>query len=175
MSVKFFLIIALSVLPQIAFSQIFKCKTPIGKIIYSEESCPSGTKGSEVNLESNTIDTPSLKRNIRTQKTNSDINSFENITTSNSAPLDNLMSEYDRQNRIWALLIDMKNGNGYYEKQADARNEHAWLLKNTVHNLSSENELKRSNLKVDLGSTNSSTRSSALQQLSAIYFKYQYP
>lgn len=56
MSLKFILVIALSVLPQITFSQIFKCKNPSGKVIYSEETCPAGTIGSEVYLESNTID-----------------------------------------------------------------------------------------------------------------------
>ena len=56
MSLKFILVIALSVLPQITFSQIFKCKNPSGKVIYSEETCPAGTIGSEVYLESNAID-----------------------------------------------------------------------------------------------------------------------
>ncbi|MES2180607.1 MAG: DUF4124 domain-containing protein [Pseudomonadota bacterium] len=174
MVVKFILVIALSILPQIAFSQIFKCKHSTGKLIYSEEPCPAGTKGSELYLEPNTISSSPVRRNITTQKTNSDTNSDQN-TASNSDSLDNIMSEYDRQNRIWGLQIDMKNNNGYYEKQADARNEHAWLLKNPVHNLTYDNELKRSNLKVDLTSTNSLTRSNALQLLAALYFKYQYP
>lgn len=175
MSLKFILIIILSVLPQIAFSQIFKCKNSNGKVIYSEESCPKGTIGSEIYLESNTIDSSALRKNINAQKTTSNITPSQNTTSTNSASSDNLMSEHDKQNRLWALLLDMKNGSAYYEKQADAKNEHACLLNKTVYNLSYENELNRSNLKIDLGSINSSTRSIALQQLSAIYFKYQYP
>lgn len=172
MPLKFILFIAIFLFPQLALSQIYKCKNTKGKIIYSEATCPSGTKGAELYLEPNIIDNSALRRQIATQKMYREPTSQAG-TMNNSDSSDGLMSEYEKQIRLRELQIDMKNDQASSERKADARNEHSYLLRGQIKNLSYDNELKRRNLKVDLESYDKLKRMNALSLLASIYIAYQ--
>lgn len=173
MPVKLILFVVLSLLPQLAWSQIYKCKNTNGEITYSEKLCPSGTIGAPLYLEPNTIESSELRRQIATQKKYETTPSLQTKTTINSESSDTLMSEDEKKIRLRGLLIDMNDEKASYEKKADARNEHGYLFRNQALNLSYDDELKRRNLKVDLGSHDKSKRLNALRLLSAIYVNYQ--
>lgn len=159
--------------PQLAFSQIYKCKSLSGKVIYSEEACPTGTKGSEISLEPNVIDSSALRDRISRDKAHvskADLiqsNSPQSITDSSS-----IMSEHERSTRLRALAIDMGDTKAFYEKIADAKNEHNILQSSSVKPLSNDTEIKRRNLKLDLDNPDPTKRSSAYRLLSKLYAEY---
>jgi len=160
-------------LPHIAFSQIYKCKSPTGKTIYSESVCPNGTQGSQIELDSNVIDNSSLRHKILQDKNYTKSNTSQPTSSNNNLTLRNFMSSHDRELRLREVMIDMNSESPFNEKKADARNEHSYLAKQNIYSLSYESELKRRNLKVDLSSPDSVKRSNALQQLSTIYIEYK--
>lgn len=166
-------LISFLLLPQIAFSQIYKCKSPTGKTIYSESTCPNGTQGSQIELDSNIIDNSSLRNKVLQDKNYAKSNTYQPTTSSNNLALQNFMSSYDRELRLREVMIDMNGESPFYEKKADARNEYSYLQKQNIHSLSYESEIKRRNFKVDLSSPDSIRRSNALQQLSTIYIEYK--
>lgn len=172
MFVRTVLFISLIFLPQFALSQIYKCKNSNGKITYSEVPCTSGTKGSELYLEPNIIDSSALRERIARDKTYKTTVTDRSITTNNSEPSSDLMSDYDKQTRLRGLQIDMADNNGTYEKKADAKNELRYLSNSAVRNLSYDDDVLRKNLKIDLGSTEQSKRSKAMSLLAALYDKY---
>lgn len=172
MLIKFILMGVLALLPQAAFSQIFKCKGTKGKVTYSNEPCASGTKGGEIFLESNVIDTPELRNLIKKQKSRPQSTANQAVGANNSELSYNMMTSYDKELRVRELKIDMKNLQGSYEKRADATTEYNYLAKNPVLSLSYEDELKRRNLKVDLENYSQTTRHIAMQQLTEVYRKY---
>lgn len=174
MPAKLLLFIVIALLPQLAVSQIYKCENSNSKITYSEEPCPSGTKGESIYLEPNTIESSELRRQIEAQEIYAPT-SYQAKTTRNAESPDNLMFKYNKKNRVRALQIDINTNNSYYEKIADAKNELSYLRKNPVYSLSIDDELKRRNLKVDLQSPNDLKRSNALHLLFALYVKYQFP
>ena len=126
-------------------------------------------------LEPNVIDSSALRERIAREKTYKTTASDRSTTTSSSERSDNIMPDYDKQNRLRSLRIDMADNNGTYEKKADANNERRYLSSNPVHNLSHDDEILRRNLKIDLGSPDQSKRSSAMSLLIALYTKYQFP
>jgi len=160
-------------LPQIAFCQVYKCKSPAGKTIYSESECPSGTIGTQLDLDPNVIDSSALRNRIQQEKSYASSAYSQPAASGNHLVSGNIMSPHDRQRRLRELLMDMNNDAASYEKQADARNEHAYLVSENVLSLSYESELKRRNYKVDLSSSESAKRSHAMRELSAIYREYR--
>ncbi len=86
-----------------------------------------------------------------------------------------MMSDYDKQTRLRSLQIDMADNNVTYEKKADAKNEQRYLSSNPVGNLSYDDNVLKTNLKIDLGSQVQSKRSRAMGLLTTLYVKYQYP
>ena len=58
------------------------------------------------------------------------------------------------------------------EKRADAKYENNILRQSRVRALSYENNIKRSNLKVDLNKLDFAKRHQALQELMGLYAKY---
>lgn len=175
MLVKFVLFITLIISPQLALSQIYKCKNSSGKTIYSEATCASGTKGFELYLETNVIDSSALRDRIAREKIYKSTVTEQSITSNNSEYSDNLMPDFDKHTRLRSLQIDMHDDNGTYEKKADAKTEQRYLSSDSVHSLSYSDEVLRRNLKIDLVSPDQSKRSSAMRSLDALYTKYQYP
>ncbi|MGB4811146.1 MAG: DUF4124 domain-containing protein [Methylophilaceae bacterium] len=171
MFLKVLLATMMAVLPQIALSQIYKCKNTQGKTTYSEFPCTSGTKGKEVNIEPNIIDNSGQRKQIAIQKSRENLVSIKNSTESNREQ-NNLMTEYDKTLRIRELKMDMNNLQSSHENRVDATNEFRYLNKNQVNSLSYDDELKRSNLKVGLESTVQTNRSKAMTLLTQIYVKY---
>jgi hypothetical protein len=166
-------LVPLLLLPQIAFSQIYKCKSPTGKTIYSESICPSGTQGSQMELDSNIIDNSSLRNKILQNKNYAKSNTSQPTSSSNNRALKNFMTSYDRELRLREVMIDINGDSPFYEKKADAKNEYSYLEKKDIHSLSYESEVKRRNFKIDLSSPDSPKRTNALRQLSIIYLEYK--
>jgi hypothetical protein len=167
------MLISLLLSPLIAASQIYKCKSSTGKTIYSESECPNGTQGSQIELGSNLIDNSSVRNKILQDKNFAKGNTTQPTTSSNNLALRNFMSSYDRELRLREVMIDINGDSPFYEKKADARNEHTYLVKQNIYSLSYESELKRRNFKVDLSSPDSIKRSNALRHLSTIYTEYK--
>lgn len=172
MLIKPILFIALIFLPQLASSQIYKCINSNGKTTYSEESCISSIKGSELYLEPNVIESSALRDRIARENTYKTTVTKQSITTSNSEDSNDMMSDYDKKTRLRSLQIDMASNGGTYEEKVDARNEHRYLSKNSVRNLSYDDDVSRRNLKIDLGSSDHSKRSKAMNLLNALYATY---
>lgn len=177
MIAKFLVLLSLIASPQLAFSQIFKCKTLAGKIIYSEEKCSSSTSGSEIILDPNIIDSSALRNRISRDKLNANSsNSYQTTTTETTTKSSNQhMSEHDRNTRLRALTIDMSDTKAFFEKKADARNESSILQSPNIFPLSYDDEVKRRNLKIDLDSTDSTKRSLAYGLLGDLYNAYLLP
>lgn len=171
---KFITCILLTLLPQLTFAAIYKCKTSSGKTVYSESECPSNTSGTQINLDSNVIDSSAIRNKIANEKTHSNNVNSKSTPAINTRPSDNLMTTHDKQLRLSGLSIDMNDDRAFSEKIVDAKNEHAYLSGTAVHNLSYEDELKRRNLKIDLNSPDASKRSNAFQELLTLYKKYTY-
>jgi hypothetical protein len=158
---------------QLALAGVYKCKSASGKTIYSESECPSGTSGSQINLDPNIIDSSSMRNKISEQKTYSANTNYQFAASASNRSTGNLMTTHDKQIRLRELSIDMKNDRAFSEKRADAKNEYAYLSGAAVHTLSYENELMRRNLKIDLDSPDVSKRSNAFQELISIYNRYR--
>ena len=154
---------------QFAISQIYKCKDARGKVIYSEESCSLGTKGVELDVEPNVMDSSAIRRQIASKKV------YKQVPVEDQIAAGNLMNSYDKELRLRELNIDIKNDQATWERKADAKNEFNYLNISQVYSLSYENELKRRNLKVDLESYDKPKRANALRLLHEIYVKYQSP
>ena len=164
------LFILLALLPQLALSQVYKCTDSKGKITYSESPCSQSTKGSEIYLEPNVIDSSSIRDRIATDKLNVFSTSSSDIKSTRP-----FMSDSDKQNRLSALKIDFDDLKGTPEKRSDALNEYKLLSRNHVYSLSYDYELERRNLKVDLQSYDRLRRLNAQQLLSTLYMKYLSP
>jgi len=126
-----------------------------------------------LDLDPNVIDSSALRNRILQEKAYSGIAGSQPAAPGNNLVSRNIMPPHDRQRRLRELLMDMNNDAAPYEKQADARNEHAYLVSENVLSLSYESELKRRNYKVDLNSSESAKRSYAMRELSAIYREYR--
>ncbi|MDI1308111.1 MAG: hypothetical protein PSV17_01585 [Methylotenera sp.] len=172
MRLQYFLIAVISLLPQIAFSQIYKCVNSQNKIIYSEAPCSSSMKGGEVIVEPNVIDNSGLRRQITTQKITQKNVTTQNSNEVNSESIASRMSAYEKEIRFRELNIDMHNQQSAAERRWDAENEHRYLTNSRGNSLSYGDELKRRNLKVDLDSYDRSKRNEALHLLTEIYAKY---
>jgi hypothetical protein len=158
---------------QFTLAGVYKCKSASGKTIYSESECPSGTSGSQINLEANVIDSSAIRNKISEQKTYSTNTNYQSTAATSNRSAENLMTTYDKQTRLRELSIDMKDDRAFSEKRSDAKNEYAYLSGVAVHSLSYENELKRRDLKLDLNSSDISKRSNAFQALLALYNRYK--
>ena len=164
------LLFLLAILPQLALSQVYKCTDIKGKITYSESPCSQSTKGSEIYLDPNVIDSSSIRERIANDKLNVFSTSSSDIKSTRP-----LMSDSDKQNRLSALKIDFDDLKGTPEERTDAQNEYNLLLRNQVYSLSYDHELERKNLKVDLQSYDRSRRLNARLLLSTLYMKYLSP
>ena len=164
------LFILLALLPQLALSQVYKCTDSKGKITYSESRCSQSTKGSEIYLDPNVIDSSSIRDRIANDKLNAFSSPSSNIKSTRP-----LMTDCDKQNRLSGLKIDFDDLKGTPEKRTDAQNEYNLLSRNQVYGLSYDHELERRNLKVDLQSYDRSRRLNARLLLSTLYMKYLSP
>ncbi len=173
MFIRYIVMFALLSLSQGALSQVYKCKTAKGKIIYSEEPCTSGLQGGQLNLEDNVLDNSGFRKQAAIRETQQNHGSSQSTTTDNHQSLANKMSAYDKELRLRELKMDMIDQQSSAESRTDASREYRYLDKNTVNALSYEDEIKRRNLKVDLGSYNRSKRDKAISQLTQIYTKYE--
>jgi hypothetical protein len=158
---------------QLALAGVYKCKSSSGKTIYSESECPSGTSGSQINLDANIIDSSAIRNKISEKKTYSTNTNYQSTAATSTRSAGDFMSNYDKEIRLRELSIDMKDDRAFSEKRTDAKNEYAYLSGFAVHSLSYENELKRRNLKIDLNSSDISKRSNAFRTLLTIYNKYK--
>ena len=82
------------------------------------------------------------------------------------------MSDHDRQKRMEENIVALKAMSASNEKRADAKYENNILRQSRVRALSYEDNLKRSNLKVDLNQLDAVKRHAALRELMGLYAKY---
>ena len=172
MLIKNIVIFSIVLLPQVALSQVYKCKTAKGKVIYSEEKCASGTRGEQLDLEENVLDNSAFRNQIAIKKSQQNSGSTQITNSESYLASANQMSTYDKELRLRALKMDMIDQQSSIESREDARNEYRYLNKNSVKSLSYEDELMRRNLKVDLESYDLSKRGKAVGLLNQIYTKY---
>lgn len=169
MLIKIMLVTVFISQANLAIAQVYKCKNSKGKITYSESVCPSNAVGNELIMDPNIIDSSESRRQVQAQK-DYQIKSLNKVVGTNAdASYVDFMSSYLKENRKRELSIDMSDDTSYYEKRADAKNEFQYMNKDNVKYLPQEIELKRRNLKVDLGSAERSKRSEALSSLSSLY------
>jgi len=171
--IRVLLIMFCMLFSQFALAGVYKCKSSSGKTIYSESECPSGTSGSQINLDANIIDSSAIRNKTSEKKTYSTNTNYQPTIATSARSSGDFMSNYDKEIRLRELSIDMKDDHIFSEKRADAKNEYAYLSGVAVHSLSYENELMRRNLKIDLNSPDISKRSNAFQKLLTLYYKYK--
>lgn len=147
-------------------AEIFKCKTLQGKTIYSESPC-EGAPSERLEVIDNTLDSSRLRREARRSRTSEGAQ----YITSQAKP-QALMSDHDKQKRIDENIISSKALTATSEKRGDAQYENNILRKARVKALSFEDNLKRSNLKVDLDNMNRAKRRKAATELMSLYTKY---
>jgi len=147
-------------------AEVFKCKSPQGKTIYSETPC-EGMASQQLEIIDNSLDSSQLRREART---------FTGIRsagpTNTSSAVAEFMSDYDKQKRIEENIVSSKAMSASNEKRADAQYENNLLLKARVRALSYEDNIKRSNLKVDLNQLDVSKRLTAQRELIGLYSNY---
>jgi len=164
-------------LPQTVFAEIYKCKTSKGKIIYSESPC-DGMTSQRMDVIDNSLDSSSLRREAKnsstTVVTNSSVsgNQETTITRTTTASTAQPMSEQDKQNRIRENQVVSRSLTATDEKKNDAMYENTRLNKTVVNALDHEDNVERSNLKVDLDSMDQPKRSNAMNKLQSLYNKY---
>lgn len=149
-------------------NEIYKCKNSKGGVIYSELKCPSNTTGSQIVILPNVIDSSELRRQIVSNKSESQI-----ISTSTLQNNTDVMQPFKREARIRELNISINDRGATYEKSADARNELAYLKDRNPIDLSYDLEQQRRNWKVDLTDFNIQKRTKALSALASIYTNYR--
>lgn len=161
-------------LPQTVFAEIYKCKTSNGKIIYSESPC-KGMTSQPMEVIDNSLDSSNLRSEAKNSSTTVFTNSPVSGTTSartTTTLAAQQMSEHDKQNRIRENLIVSRSITATSEKISDALYENAMLNKPVVNALDYDDNVMRSNLKVDLDSLDQPKRDRAMNQLRSLYSKY---
>jgi hypothetical protein len=172
MKTKIILFFILSQNHNLAFAEIYKCKTAKGSIVYSESTCSGRTTGSQITIEPNVIDNTEARK-LTLNENPPSLTSISTPTIQSSIEHREFMTVYKRDTRIRELNIDITDTTGYGEKRADASNELRYLKLQNPMDLSYELEQQRRNLKVGLTDYDSQKRAKALSALSALYSNYR--
>lgn len=171
---SFLLLIFMGAFSQSVFAEIYKCKGPNGKIIYSESPC-KGMSSERMDILDNAIDSSTLRREIDNSHNSAATQSYSSASqqiTTTAIQNVQVMSDKDKQNRIRDNIVAYRSDAASPEKKEDAQYENTALNKAIVNELSYEDNLMRRNLKVDLNNADQTKRYNAMYKLRAIYSKY---
>lgn len=173
MNVRLMLVgIALAV-PMFAAAQVMKCVGPDGRVTYSDRVCEGNQKPSVVYVDPNagSIDGNAYLReaHVRRQMDRPAAPPVASYRSSQSGG----MSDFERQQRIRSLEVDINSPGTSTEARRAAREELSRIHRGVVEQRSAADEQRMRNLQVDLNSIDANTRRSAERQMEQMNDRYE--
>ena len=151
---------------QPAIAEVFKCKTPQGKTVYSESPC-EGMSSTRVEIIDNALDS----NHLRWEAYRNQVERAQGRMRPEQEEVE-YMSDHDKQKRISENMISANAATASEEKRVDAQYENHILQTSQVRALSYDNNRNRANLKVDLNSLDQVKRYKAAAELRNLYQNY---
>lgn len=155
--------------PSAADAEIFKCKSPDGRILYSDSPCPGG--GGEILIPDENLPIPVAKPATTGRNAGAPGAPAAPRADTVRAAGGYELSMNERQ-RVANLEQVQRSGDNDEKRQA-ARMEIAEIQRGTVSRMSSQDLRRKDGYWVDLGNLDQRRRGIAVQQLAQLFAGYQ--